>query len=371
MSSPWKVFMDAFKKASTNKIDAREEARTQGLLGPTNQDASGSFDPIQRPAPAPTAGTPIPQNNPLGDPAIASPGAEPMPAGKSDTLIAELKIEEPLATAGADDGLATAASLAADKLKTSDKNSKEVLDFIRGREAPTGADSAVDSPGVLAGRGTTEVKDSHDRFANTLANPPETSSAGLDEVDGGATLVNLNPSDAVAGIATTAGIAEGAPEEEEPAPVHSSADPEEGGENKIAAPPTASSGEDTVAEGVTEVPSDVKEGVKVEIDRFGADVASPDSLDTAADQTIGGGRQPGLVVVEQDDGEPPEEDGRFGRPDGDGDDPDDEETTTLVGLHSGRSVAAQLAESRARLAELEPGDLDHSIDDDVDDDPGL
>ena len=50
-----KAFVDAFKKASTAKTpDAREHARSDGLLGPTNSDAGGSFEPL-RPAPAPTS----------------------------------------------------------------------------------------------------------------------------------------------------------------------------------------------------------------------------------------------------------------------------------------------------------------------------
>jgi hypothetical protein len=46
------IFKDAFDKvAARRRKDALEHARSDGLLGPTNQNAQGSFDPIKREAP--------------------------------------------------------------------------------------------------------------------------------------------------------------------------------------------------------------------------------------------------------------------------------------------------------------------------------
>ena len=51
------IFVDAFKKAAGKKpeVDAKEEARSSGLLGPTTEGAGGSFTPL-RPAPTPDDG---------------------------------------------------------------------------------------------------------------------------------------------------------------------------------------------------------------------------------------------------------------------------------------------------------------------------
>lgn len=47
------IFKDAFDKvASRARKDALEHARTDGVLGPTDQNAQGSFNPIKRTAPA-------------------------------------------------------------------------------------------------------------------------------------------------------------------------------------------------------------------------------------------------------------------------------------------------------------------------------
>jgi hypothetical protein len=46
------IFKDAFDKvAARRRKDALEHARSDGVLGPTNQNAQGAFDPIKREAP--------------------------------------------------------------------------------------------------------------------------------------------------------------------------------------------------------------------------------------------------------------------------------------------------------------------------------
>ena len=46
------IFKDVFEKvAAGRRKDALEHARNDGVLGPTNQNAQGSFDPIKRETP--------------------------------------------------------------------------------------------------------------------------------------------------------------------------------------------------------------------------------------------------------------------------------------------------------------------------------
>jgi hypothetical protein len=61
------TFLNAFKKgqedaAAKNRADALEHARSDGLLGPTNESAGGAFDP-QRPAPEPQSGDRVDPGN--------------------------------------------------------------------------------------------------------------------------------------------------------------------------------------------------------------------------------------------------------------------------------------------------------------------